>query len=286
MSTEGSRSADRVATAVLALLFSELIDDAALFPPGDAPMAEAVLAHLSHDSGPHSRYLGRFLCQVSKLDELRSTLSQDDDLRLGLIADTGLDGLKAAFDALADDDRFMLESAEIRHPGDRLAELEDALPYGVDAYVEIAPDAKQLLTTLAGRDRMHAKLRTGGTTAEAFPSPETVADFIVACADLGVSFKCTAGLHRAARHTDEATGFTHFGFLNILVASSQLLEGPVVVKELLTITDGARLGGYLKGLDVEEAARVRDQFHGFGSCSFTEPIDDLTALSLLPKEDR
>jgi len=77
----------------LGVLLAELIDDAALFPPGDAPLARAVPAHLAHDAGSLSGLLGRFLCPVSKLPDLKPLLSEDDDLRLGLIADTGLDGL-------------------------------------------------------------------------------------------------------------------------------------------------------------------------------------------------
>src|SRR5258707_10286400 len=120
---------------VLGVLLSELIDDAALFPPGDAPMAEAVPAHLRHDAGPYFGMLGRFLCPVSKLGELHLTLPQDEDLPLGLIADTGFDGLRAAFDAVDGAARYILEAAEIRQPGDRPAEPGERLPYGCAAYV-------------------------------------------------------------------------------------------------------------------------------------------------------
>jgi hypothetical protein len=274
------------ASEVLAVLFAELIDDAALFPPGDAPMTAAVPAHLRADAGPHSSFLGRFLCPVSKLDELRATLGEDDDLRLGLIADTGLDGLVAAFGVLEDDDRFILEAAEIRHPGERLEELAASLPYGVEAYVEIAPgaDPEPLIATLAGREAMHAKLRTGGLAADAFPSPGQVAEFLAAAAGLGVGVKCTAGLHNAVRHTDAETGFTHHGFLNVLLAASLAADSgdTETVEAVLDSTDAALIAESIRDLTVEEAAQTRDFFHGFGSCSFTEPLDDLRALDLLP----
>ena len=98
-------TADPEDAFVLGVLLSELIDDAALFPPGDAPMAEAVPAHLRHDAGPYFGILGRFLCPVSKLGELALTLPKDEDLPLGLIADTGLDGLREAFAAVDGDER-------------------------------------------------------------------------------------------------------------------------------------------------------------------------------------
>jgi hypothetical protein len=273
--------------AALDLLFAELVDDAALFPPGDAPMAEAVPAYLRNDAGPYSSLLGRFLCPVSKLSELRETLSEDSDIRLGLIADTGLDGLVEAFAVLEDDDRFMLEAAEIRHPGDRLAGLEQHLPYGVETYVEIAPDdPKRLIATLAGRERLHAKLRTGGLTPGTFPSPRSVAEFILACDDLGVGFKCTAGLHNAVRHADEETGFTHHGFLNILAAVARIPDGVEAVEAALEEQDADRLFARLSALGVEESARVRDRFHGFGSCSFAEPVEDLLAVGHRFEEER
>jgi len=269
----------------LGVLFAELIDDAALFPPGDAPMAEAVPAHLTYDNGPHSGLLGRFLCPVSKLVELKPLLDEDEGLRLGLIADTGVDGLLAAFAELEGDDRLILETAEIRHPGDRLDELERELPYGVEAYIEVAPaDMRSLLPTLTGQEMLHAKLRTGGLTAEAFPTPLAVAEFLVGCADLELGLKCTAGLHHAVRHTDPATGFTHHGFLNVLLAAERASDGAEIedVETVLAMTDPAELADRIKALTVEDTARTRDLFHGFGSCSFQEPIDDLTALGLLP----
>lgn len=271
----------------LGVLFAELIDDAAVFPPGDLPLTEAVPAHLEHDAGVHSGLLGRFLCPVSRLDGLKLLLEEDEGLRLGLIADTGVDGVLAAFAALEDDDRMILEAVEIRHPGERLEELEQKLPYGVEAYIEIAPaDMRSLLPTLTGRELLHAKLRTGGPAAEAFPTPLAVAEFLVGCADLEVGVKCTAGLHNAVRHADAETGFTHHGFLNVLLAAERAGDGAEIedVARILAVTDGAELAKRVKALTVEDTARTRDLFHGFGSCSFQEPIEDLSKLGLLPPE--
>jgi hypothetical protein len=269
----------------LGVLFAELIDDAALFPPGDAPLTEAVPAHLAYDAGAHSGLLGRFLCPVSRLADLKPLLDEDAGLRLGLIADTGVDGLLAAFADLDGDDRMILEAAEIRHPGERLEELERRLPYGVEAYIEVAPaDMRSLLPTLTGREMLHAKLRTGGLTAEAFPTPLAVAEFLVGCADLEIGLKCTAGLHNAVRHVDPETGFAHHGFVNVLLAAERAGDGAEIeeVQAVLAVTDGADLAERVKALTVEDTARTRDLFHGFGSCSFQEPVDDLAGLGLLP----
>ena len=50
--------------------FAGLVDDAALFPPGNATIAEAVPGHLDHARAGDAGLLGRFLCPASRLPEL------------------------------------------------------------------------------------------------------------------------------------------------------------------------------------------------------------------------
>ena len=71
------------------------------------------------------------------------------------------------------------------------------------------------------RVRIAPKFRTGGLAAELFPTPVELAAVICACRDRELPFKLTAGLHHALRHTDPETGFTHHGFLNVLVAAAR-----------------------------------------------------------------
>ena len=125
------------------------------------------------------------------------------------------------------------------------------------------------------------KFRTGGLTAELFPTPETLARAIVACARLGLRFKLTAGLHRAVRHTDPATGFVHHGFLNVLAAAVEASGGADVgpVAEVLGSTDADDLAA--RARDVLD--RPRPLWTGYGSCSVEEPLDDLMSLSLLTR---
>lgn len=289
MSTDyAGRGHDPGVRAVLGVLLSQVIDDAALFPPGDAPMAEAVPAHLDHEAGPDADLVGRFLCPASRLGELRRVLPEDEVLMLGVIADSGLDGLAAALDAVDGDERFVLETVELRHPGvDRLDEFERLLPYGVEAYVEVAPAAmRELLPSLAGREMLRAKLRTGGATPGDFPAPQAVAEFLVGCSDLEIGLKCTAGLHHAIRYKDTDTQCAHHGFLNVLLAAARASDGRDVpdVQEALEAEDPDVLRAWVRALTVEDAARARNLFHGFGSCSIAEPVEDLTKLGLLPAD--
>ncbi|MEJ7755398.1 MAG: hypothetical protein WKF83_02780 [Nocardioidaceae bacterium] len=92
------------------------------------------------------------------------------------------------------------------------------------------------------------KFRTGGVAAEAFPSEQELAGAIVAAVARGVPFKCTAGLHNAARHRDAATGFEHHGFLNVLLATSLAVEGAATadLSAMLAEVDGTTLASQVR----------------------------------------
>ena len=131
-----------------------------------------------------------------------------------------------------------------------------------------------------------AKLRTGGLTAELFPTEAEVAAFVRACVGAETPFKCTAGLHHAVRHTDAVTGLDHHGFLNLLLATHAATQGDdeAAVTRLLAQRDGAALARAAAALDPTEALVARSFFVAFGSCSIAEPVDDLLALGLLTTE--
>src|SRR5690606_23452439 len=65
-----------------------LFDDAGLFPPARLSMAEALTAHHRATSGPHGRYVGPFLCPVTRLDELDACVAsgRPRPSELGVIA--------------------------------------------------------------------------------------------------------------------------------------------------------------------------------------------------------
>jgi hypothetical protein len=124
------------------------------------------------------------------------------------------------------------------------------------------------------------KLRCGGQAVETFPSVDQIADFLAVLAGSGTSFKATAGLHNAVRHTDPATGFRHHGFLNLLVATARALSGDDV-RAALASEDGAALAAEAAGLSDDAARATRGVFASYGSCSLAEPVIDLENLGLL-----
>jgi hypothetical protein len=275
----------QAAPATVPALFRGFVDDAAVFPPGNAPLPEALAAHARHRSAWYADLVGPLLLPVSVLAGLRDTPLP----AIGVVGDTGLPGVRAALGS-ADGRWRQLEVAvakrgEDPQPGLRALLAEVAAGPSLDVYAEIpltwgllgALDA--LATARAGGARVAPKFRTGGLAAELFPTPVELAAVICACRDRKLPFKLTAGLHHALRHTDPETGFVHHGFLNVLAGCLAATAGAEVaeVAEVLGSTDPVPL--------IEAArtnrGRQRPLWIGFGSCSVPEPLGDLEALGLI-----
>ena len=273
-------------------LFDGLFDDAALFPPGDAPMAAAVPAHreLRERLG---RLVGPFVVPAGRLDELSAHLDAGPAVDISLIATAG--DLAAAAGRVEDDPGLSLAAVEVPAVADveaaheAVRALDDVVPAAVPAAVELPRTAalNAVLDVLAGT-RYRAKLRTGGVRAELFPSAAELAETLHACVARDVAFKCTAGLHHAVRHTDPSTGFEHHGFLNLLLAVSALSAGapPQIAAERLRESDEGGMVAALRTWPPHRAGRARALFTSFGTCSVLEPVEDLTRLGLLPSPDR
>ena len=285
-------------------LFAALVDDAGLFPPESLPMADALARHRADEAAGYPMLSHRFLCPASRLAELRTEWARagtaPGGLRLGVILDTGLDGLDAARAEVAADAALALEMLEVPAPSPDAvdAALEALAGFEPAAYLEGPrnPDWVKAVANAAdgaaGRDLANAaggaaglrgaKVRCGGAKAELFPSPEELATFICVCFEHGVPFKATAGLHGAVRHRDEQTGFVHHGFLNLVVAAARAAAGAPVdqVAAVLASTDGAALADEARAVSGRELSAARLLFRAYGSCSTTEPREEAAALGL------
>ena len=153
-------------------------------------------------------------------------------------------------------------------------------------YVEL-PHVGSTASWLAAADEVAAaelrlKFRTGGLEAEAFPHAHALARWIDAALDRETPFKCTAGLHNALRHTGD-DGFEHHGFVNVLIATRLAFDGASTddVVSVLEQRDAEPLLAVMDELGEQAVARTRRWFTSFGSCSVTEPLDDLIALGLV-----
>lgn len=257
-------------------LFAGLFDDAALFPPGNAAMREAVPAHVAHRAAWYAEVVGPFICPDTRLAELARC---DGRVPVSIIVTGGSTTVDAAVRQISADRLAALEiPVAVAHS------LTPALPTGIPVYVEVPWGAAQpgALDALAGTGA-HAKLRTGGSTAAAFPTEPALAAAIAGCLDRDLAFKCTAGLHHALRHSASDTGFEHHGFLNVLLATAALLDGADTTHaaEILAERSADALADAARRLSEAHVARLRDVFRSFGTCSITEPLTDLTALGLL-----
>lgn len=273
-------------------LLRGLIDDAAVFPPGNAPLAEAVAAHRGYRAAWYAEMVGPLLVPASSLRELPGLLAPAERPEIGLVGDTGLAALP---DVVVAADRWVtlrqVEVAVAKRGEDPQPGLEYLLgllagwPH-VTGYAEI-PLSTGLLNALdtvaqarANGSTVAAKFRTGGLAAELFPTPIELAAVICACRDRAVPFKLTAGLHNAVRHVDPETGFVHHGFLNVLTGVLAAVRDDAEVAdvaELLAATDPVPLVEAARGrMDID-----RPLWIGFGSCSIDEPLADLSRLGLM-----
>lgn len=268
-------------------LFAGLVDDAALFPPGDAPMDRALAEHAEHRQAWYADLVGPFLCPASRLDELASTLPPEQRLAVSLVFDVSGESAHHAWRGAAADPRVTLAAVEAAHA--RLG--DDAAAVGanlkrvlVTGYLEVPRTGFDgALDLVAGSGWHAAKYRTGGTTAEAFPTEREVAAFLVAVITRDLTFKLTAGLHHAVRRTDPATGFEMHGVLNLLVATRVALAGGSLaeVAAMLAQREPGPLVEFVQAWDEGVCTDVRRAFRSFGCCGVTDPIGELAALGLL-----
>jgi hypothetical protein len=272
----------------LSCLLAGLVDDAGLFPPEQLPMEAALARHRADEAAGHLMLSHRFLCPASRLTELRSDPALEGRLRLGVILDTGLDGLATAVAEVAGESRLALDLLEVPAPsGEAVAAALDALA-GLDIPVYLEgprePGWVKTVGAWAGPGGLRgAKVRCGGARAELFPSPEELAAFLCACAETAVNFKATAGLHGAVRHRDETTGSVHHGYLNLLLGTARAAArgSPEEVAEVLASTDEAALAAEYRALSARAAVLTRALFRAYGSCSTSEPLEEAAALGLL-----
>ncbi len=290
-------------TSAIEALLTELVDYAGLFPPAALPMADAVRNYASYRTGAQRAMLGRFVVPAARLEEFVAAASAlpngDGPWPLSVLAGAQDGETLAAFMA-AHGDRWRIDTVEAKAAsiGD-VAALTLALALRYVVYVEIPAhgDASKLIEAI-GSGGMRAKIRTGGITRDAFPAPIDVLQFIATCVSRRVPFKATAGLHHPVRGeyplTYEAGSEqgTMYGFLNLFLAAV-LLHGKVAAVELIPLleerdasaivvtADAIRWRGFTADVEAILAAR-RDLAGSFGSCSFDEPVRDLTALDILP----
>lgn len=271
-------------------LLDRLVDDAAMFPPGNAPLDVAIVEHRRHRASPYASLIGPLL--VRDTDVARVPGLVHEPLEIGVIATAGPLGLEQSVATLHDFPHITVAAFEIPlaagDPVSAAKRLVSTLTVtnGIVVSVELPrPGAYVHDTWLAAADEIaaagfQAKFRTGGVEASAYPDEQELG--MVLGALVPRRFKLTAGLHRAVRNTQAGTGFEQHGFLNVMVAVHRLTHGATVddAAEVLRDRDGRALAAEVLSWSEEDAVAVRRTFRGFGCCGVTEPYEDLVGLGL------
>lgn len=302
----------------LQTLLDEIIDYAGLYPPAGLPLPEVVSNFSGYRQHPAAWMLARLIIPVNRLSEFAETarscwlLSEPEQLpwRISCLVPAPEEDLQAFEQAWQQIAQFnqqysgnaLIDAVETKCDSVSLLKKASRIcQHGIATYWELphTRSCTDLLTTLAELGVAHrAKIRTGGVQPQLIAAVPDVARFLHECAAAGVAFKATAGLHHPLRAeyrlTYEANSpcATMHGFLNVFsaaVAAWGQRAGVEKISELLTNSDrkafqfdetGFSIGNW--HCTLEEIKNTREQFAiGFGSCSFSEPVEDLRELGWL-----
>jgi hypothetical protein len=302
-----------------------LIDYAGLFPPAALPLEPAIHNYIAYQSGEDCWMLGRFIIPAAQLPELgkhMTLFSRERPLELSVLGERSsqaeetltrllaclqrVEAFRSAYGDSANIDVLELPLPPIGIDASQLASIASAVkPYGLQLFCELTfPfgvdwEASMLaaLDEIAacnrlGDPKIGVKLRTGGVTAEAFPSLEQVAVILAGCRDRRLSMKFTAGLHHPVRMFRNEVNAKMHGFLNVFAAgllahACELETGEMV--EILGDENPANFIFTAKGLQWKHrfiSCTEIDMYRktllcSYGSCSFDEPRSELRELQLL-----
>jgi hypothetical protein len=293
-------------TALRALL-AGIVDYAGLFPPAGVDMPAAVRNYADYRADDNAWMLGRFVLPVARLEEFvqaRAALQIDDQPEWRLSALVGPE-VEQDFDRVrafnkGQAGKSLIDSLEAKLPTEsdieRASTARASDSFSLFAEIPVTDDPATLVAAIE-RAGFAAKIRTGGTTPEAFPSPDVVVRFIRRCLEAGVRFKATAGLHHPLRaeypvtYAAGAPVSVMYGYLNVFLAAAFMKEGMTdgdamrLLEErsanVLDVTSASIAWGDFR-VSAAQLRRIRnDVAASFGSCSFREPVDELRAFAIL-----
>jgi len=314
----------------LKIFLSQIIDYAGLYPPASLPLEEAIRNFVKYQTEAEAWMLSRFIIpakRLAELSQLAETIFPRDGVlsfsilgRGGKDADEFLENLKLdVADILAFRElhgaSVLVDMFETALPLSALDERSSAVEWvtratellnknGLTVFFE-APfgegwqaRAENLMRALRKIKDKHIgfKLRTGGVTANAFPTTSQIAWALAATRDAGVPMKATAGLHHPMRHYNESVLTKMHGFLNVFGAGLLAVTNDLTSEQIQAILEDEDPASFIFDetgfawknfhAKLEQVTRARQNFVSFGSCSFDEPREDLQKLGLLKLENK
>ena len=301
--------------ASLHALLEHSIDYAGLFPPCSLDLGSALKNQARYVRLDDRWMLGAFVLPVERFDAAKEFLLEFDPLHPLRISALGPKTENAtAFYEVFEDVDVAIRSLG-RHNVDlvSITQLEMYLPSGVDlvalkevrsiignlpVFWEAPADKAEEMISLLAEHNSNAdtptfgyKLRTGGVTADAFPSSLQIARALVTPATHQVPIKFTAGLHHPLRQFREEVKTKMHGFLNVLGAAVLAAEHKWNEQQTASMLDDEDAKSFSFDdeffswrewkIDIKRLKGRRRFVTSFGSCSFDEPREDLRELKLL-----
>ena len=304
-------------SASLRALLEHSIDYAGLFPPTTLALEPALQNQAAYVRTADAWMLGAFILPIVQFEAAAGCIAQFDrehPLRVSALRKKADDAatFKQSLIAARDSVRAFREKHGVAAA---IMQLEMPLPDEVDAellkagraildelhlnvfWEASADDSERVINLIAESTAAKSgrafgyKLRTGGVTADAFPSSTEISAALVVAAQHHVPIKFTAGLHHPVRQFHPSVGTKMHGFLNVLGAGVLAIEHGWSEGETAHMLDDERTESFSFD-DASfawrewEIATDRIRMHrklvtSLGSCSFDEPRDDLRALKLL-----
>lgn len=226
------------------MIFDRFFDDAAIFPPGNAPLDVAVKAHLDRAATADGRYVGPFVIDEARLPALADLLTEPLDIALVTRTPVASDRGTREREGAGEVESPLVHVVAVEGPGGHVVEK----PWGSGFEV---PDGAIL------------KLRCGG---DYVPTVAELSDAITYCVEHDQPFKLTAGLHAAITHDGG------HGFVNVMAAVVAVMHGKEACSALMAWADE---------LDLATLGEARRLFRSIGTCSIDEPLADLRHLGLI-----
>jgi hypothetical protein len=282
------------------VLFDGWIDDAAMFPPGNAAVDEAVGAHLRYRRSWFASLIGPLLVADLKFAEVGRALRHvrmgggsagTVPLAVSVVNTSGAGGLLSLIGREVEGVQLVaVESAlrdlnDLAGNADRVVSAAAQLDDAVRVFVEIpyAPGWEKAVAVVEAAG-YYGKLRTGGLEPVDTPASDQLAHQLSVLIEADLPFKATAGLHHAVALAGSDRGRPRqHGFLNLLVAVEALVDGgsESEAADLLGESGRQSVLDHVGAWNDTQASRIRRRFRSFGCCGVLDPINDLVALELI-----
>ena len=301
--------------ASLRALLARSIDYAGMFPPCKLELEPALKNQAQYLRDTDAWMLSAFVLPVEQFGTAKQLLAEFDPLHPLQVSALGpkTENATIFYETLAKTDAAVRSLSAHNVDLVSVSQLEMFLPRDVDS--QLLSEARSILGTLptfweAPPDRAEQtialvaelnsnadaptfgyKLRTGGVTADTFPTSAQIAQALVTPATHQVPIKFTAGLHHPLRqHRDEVQTKMH-GFLNVLGAAVLAAEHKWNARQAALMLEDENADSFSFTdeffawqewrIDIKRLQDRRKFVTSFGSCSFDEPREDLRALGLL-----